>query len=66
VKKEIFAQKGVREMWIIAPKSRTVRVFDFEKDAESPVLTFGENGSYESPLLPELVFEGARIFAQRV
>jgi len=66
VKKDIYAQKGVRELWLVDPETKTVSVYDLAVTAETVHLTFDEAGRYESSLLPGLVFYGKEVFYQRV
>jgi Uma2 family endonuclease len=63
-KRRVYATSGVRELWIIAPESRTIEVYLLAQDPANPVATHGETDTFESALFPGLRFNAAKIFAQ--
>ncbi len=63
-KRQVYAARGVRELWIIAPETRQIEVYLLNKDAINPAVTYDEHAVFESTLFPGLKFDAARIFAQ--
>ncbi len=63
-KRRVYATCGVRELWIIAPETRTIEVYLLNQDAVNPAATYGEHDTLASALFPELKFDAAKIFAQ--
>lgn len=49
-----YRTAGVREYWIVNPKTRMVNVFDFEHDKESDMYSFEDD-------IPVCIFEDLRI-----
>jgi Uma2 family endonuclease len=63
-KRRVYATSGVRELWIIAPESRSIEVYLLAQDPATPVATHGQADTFESALFPGLQFNAAKIFAQ--
>lgn len=63
-KRRVYAARGVRELWIIAPEPRTIELYLLGQDAANPAATYSEADTFESTLFPDLRFRGAKIFAQ--
>ena len=63
-KRRVYATSGVRELWIIAPESRTIEVYLLGQDAANPAAIYRESDTFESALFPGLQFKGPAIFAQ--
>lgn len=63
-KRRFYAKAGVRELWIIAPETRTTEVYLLAQDAASPAATYGERDTFASALFPDLAFKAEKIFAQ--
>ncbi|MBU6401316.1 MAG: Uma2 family endonuclease [Verrucomicrobia bacterium] len=61
-KRTIYARAGVRELWLVDPRTKTVAVFRLPENAETPAATYGVDAVFESPLFPSLKFGGASIF----
>lgn len=61
-KRKKFAQTGVKELWLVAPETRTISIYLMDQDAEKPARTHGEKSVFESSLLPGLKFKAAVIF----
>ncbi len=61
-KREIYAESGVIEMWVVAPETRTVEVYRFRDDTAAPVATVGVDGTLSSPIFPGLTLAVADIF----
>ncbi|HEX8296975.1 MAG TPA: Uma2 family endonuclease [Chthoniobacteraceae bacterium] len=61
-KREIYASSGVREMWIVSPRTETIEVFRFAEDPAAPVEVLDATGALSSPLFPGFRLELARLF----
>lgn len=61
-KREIYANSGVREMWVVAPKTRAVEIYRFAENTNEPFAILGEGDTLVSPLLPELVIAITDLF----
>ena len=63
-KRRVYATSGVRELWIIAPETRTIEVYLLASDPANPAATYRAGDTFESALFPELRFNADKIFAQ--
>jgi Uma2 family endonuclease len=63
-KREIYAESGVREMWVIAPETRTVEVHRFAENREQPVAILSIGETLASPVLPGLALPIADVFKE--
>ena len=61
-KRTVYAQAGVRELWIVDPAVKTIEVYRLSRDAESPSDTFGEGDIFESEFFPGLAIRVREIF----
>lgn len=52
VKRELYAQHGVIEFWLVDPEARTVEVLGIGDQGFEPVDTVGESDTLVSPTLP--------------
>ena len=52
VKRELYAQHGVIEYWLVDPEARTVEVLGIGDQGFEPVDTVGESDTLVSPTLP--------------
>jgi Uma2 family endonuclease len=63
-KKCVYAESGVIEYWVVDPDARRAQVFSFAESVDAPVATYWEGDAFETPLLPGLRVEVARVFAR--
>lgn len=63
-KKMVYAQKGVREHWVVLPETRSVEVYRLPESSSEPVLKLGEGAVLVTPLLPGLELSLADVFAR--
>jgi Uma2 family endonuclease len=63
-KRAIYARTGVEELWIIDPANRRVQVYRLQENADAPAATYGDQGTIETPLLPDLEVHTADVFRQ--
>jgi len=61
-KREIYATAGVREMWIIAPETRTVEIHRFAENPGESALLLQAGDFIESPIFPGLKAPVAGVF----
>lgn len=61
-KRRLYAQQGVREMWLVDPVGRRVEVYRFAASAEMPIVIAGQKDVLTSPVLPGLSVRVAEIF----
>ena len=62
VKRELYAQNGIRKYWIVDPQTRTVEIFSPAGNRYEPNGYFEAGESVASPLLPEFKIKVADIF----
>ena len=61
-KRKVYSRCGVRELWIVHPQTKLLEVFNLALDADTPLVTYGENAQVTSPLLPDLKINTSAIF----
>lgn len=62
VKHRKYAQKGVRNYWIIDPEARTLEAFELRKRSYKLVTTVKSNGTFSPALFPGLQIKLSRLF----
>lgn len=63
-KREVYAEAGTRELWLIDPDKREVAVYALREDAERPVQMLTEKDRLTSALLPGLDISLSKVFAR--
>lgn len=63
VKRDLYAQNGIREYWIVDPEMKTVEVFSLAGNRYEPNGYFESNDFIVSALLPEFKTSVADLFA---
>ena len=61
-KRRIYAQTGVKELWIVDPELKSIQVYQLSRNAETPAVTQSTDAVFKSPLLPGLRIKTAGIF----
>ena len=61
-KREVYAESGVLEMWVVSPRTRGVEIYRFAENASEPVAILGQGDTLASPLLPELAIRISDLF----
>ena len=61
-KRRVYAQAGVKELWLVNPLLSQIQRYDFARDTAKPVQLIEVNETVETPLLPGLRFAAAKIF----
>ena len=62
-KREIYAEKGVREMWVVCPTRQQVEVYRLQENRDAPVETLSREETLRTGLLPGLTIDLSQIFA---
>ena len=62
-KQDVYAERGVREYWIVDPDARTVEVLSAGDDGWTLAATFSAEDVLASPLLPGLSIDLGQVFA---
>ncbi len=66
IKRELFERGGVREYWLVDPKSRELTVYRRQPDGAFPKLaqlSAGDDAALTTPLLPGFTLSLAKLFA---
>ena len=61
-KRPVYAQCGVKELWLIDPVLEQIHRYDFTVDAAKPVRIVDSEENFETPLLPGLVVSAVEVF----
>jgi Uma2 family endonuclease len=61
-KREIYAKSGVREMWVIAPETRTIEIHHFAAAAAAPATIVHEGETITSSVLQGFTAKAADVF----
>ena len=61
-KRQLYAEGGVRELWLIDPRLRRIEVFQFDVSSKEAVKTAGIGETLASPLLPGMSLEVSKVF----
>lgn len=61
-KRRIYAQAGVKELWLVDPSLLQIHLYDFARDQNKAVRILDEDESFETPLLPSLTVAAAEVF----
>ena len=51
-KREIYAESGVEEFWVVAPKTRTVEIYRLRENPTQPVVMLSDTDTLTSALFP--------------
>ncbi len=62
IKKKIFANTGVEELWIIDPIKQSIEIYFLQKNAEHPSAVHKVNAVFASPTFPNLKIKSAEVF----
>ncbi len=61
-KRRVYAQAGVKEMWLVDPLLQQIHVYDFVQNPAKPVRVIEEDETLESALVPGLSVRATDIF----
>ena len=62
-KQDVYAERGVREYWIVDPDARILEVLSAGANGWTPTATFSAEDALASPLLPGLSIDLGQVFA---
>jgi Uma2 family endonuclease len=62
LKQRVYAQCGVKEMWLVDPETTTVAVYYLQQNASQPAAVYSIADRFTSSFLPDLVFSVADFF----
>lgn len=60
-KRRVYAQAGVKEMWLVDPLLSQIQRYDFASDTAKPVQLIEENETFSTPLIPGLTISATEI-----
>jgi len=58
-----YAQHGVRELWIIDPKAKQLKIYHLDRNADEPVAVHGIGERIRTEMFPGLEIDTAKVFA---
>ncbi len=61
-KRKLYAQSGVRELWLVDPESKSIDLYDLLNKPAIPLKTLQKSEILTSPLLPGLTLQLEKIF----
>ena len=61
-KRRIYAQAGVKELWLVDPILLQIHIYDFARDPAKAVHIVDEDETFEAPLLPGSTVAAAEVF----
>ena len=62
-KRKLYAQSGVRELWLVDPESKSIDLYELLNKPAIPLKTFQKSEILTSPLLPGLTLQLEKIFS---
>ena len=61
-KQRVYAESGVKELWLVDPESTTVSVYDLQQNARQAVAVYSAADKFTSSFFPGLVLAVADFF----
>ena len=62
LKRKVYANSGVEELWLINPEEKMIEVYYLQKNPTTVAATYGERDVLTSPIFPNLEVNAAEIF----
>lgn len=63
-KREIYAESGVEEFWVVSPKTRTVEIYRLRENPAEPVFVLADTDTLTSALFPGWSLTVADVFRE--
>ena len=63
-KREIYAESGVEEFWVVSPKTRTVEIYRLRENPAEPVSLLADTDTLTSALFPGWSLAVADVFRE--
>lgn len=63
-KREIYAESGVEEFWVVSPKTQTIEVYRLREKADEPLAVLAVGQTLTSPLFPGWSLAVADVFRE--
>jgi Uma2 family endonuclease len=61
-KKQVYAESGVEELWLVDPESKRVEIYRLQQDPHHPAATWTEQDRFSSVCFPGLEIGGLELF----
>jgi Uma2 family endonuclease len=62
LKRKVYAQTGVKELWLIDPDAKEIRIHPLNPKGRKPALIHGAEAQFRSALLPGLLIRAEKVF----
>jgi Uma2 family endonuclease len=62
LKRKVYAQTGVKELWLIDPDAKEIQVLHLSQAGKKPSVVRGADSKFSSALLPGLVISTSEVF----
>ena len=64
LKRKVYANYGVRELWLVDPTVNTIEVFGLEPEGLVSIQVYGAGSQVQSPIIPGLSLPVGRVFQE--
>ena len=64
LKRKVYANYGVRELWLVDPTVNTIEVFGLEPEGLVSIQVYGAGSQVQSPIIPGFSLPAERVFQE--